>query len=219
MTRSHIARLLALGLAAAAAITAGVGAGPASHPVSASTASTVPAADSIDVDAREGDWSWPVAPPHPVTRPFEVTGPYSPGHRGIDLGVQPAAAVAAPASGVVRFAGVVVDRPVLSIAHDDGTISSFEPVEATVAIGERVERGQIVGHLSSSIRHAPQGGLHLGARVDGAYLNPLFLLGALAPAVLLPLGDRTDAGRVALEVGRPAGFHARSQHSRRPQTT
>ncbi|HEX5404843.1 MAG TPA: M23 family peptidase, partial [Pseudonocardiaceae bacterium] len=30
---------------------------------------------------------WPLAPPHPVLRPFQAPStPYGPGHRGVDLG-------------------------------------------------------------------------------------------------------------------------------------
>lgn len=137
----------------------------------------------------EGSWSWPVAPPHPVTRPFDMSGPYEAGHRGIDLGVPAGAAVAAPADGVVRFAGVVVDRPVLSIEHGDGSVSSFEPVDPAVQQGDPVERGQIIGHVSKTISHDPNGGLHLGARIDDDYLNPLLLLGELPPSVLLPIAS------------------------------
>ncbi|MGO2110984.1 MAG: peptidoglycan DD-metalloendopeptidase family protein [Pseudoclavibacter sp.] len=158
-------------------------------PVAAFAIAPLSHAAAADLDALEGSWSWPVAPPHPVTRPFELTGPYAPGHRGIDLEVAAGASIAAPADGVVRFAGVVVDRPVLSIEHDNGSVSSFEPVDAVVSAGDRVERGHVVGTLSTTVSHEPTGGLHLGARVDGGYLNPLLLLGALAPAVLLPLGD------------------------------
>jgi murein DD-endopeptidase MepM/ murein hydrolase activator NlpD len=93
--------------------------------------------------------------------------------------------VTAPDSGVVHFAGQVVDRPVLSIEHEGGILSSFEPVKPSVAAGDPVERGEAIGILQSG--HGDCGTcLHLGARIDGEYVNPLLLLGELQPAILLP---------------------------------
>src|SRR5690606_40582057 len=61
-------------------------------------------------------WAWPLAAPHPVVRAYLAPpAPYAAGHRGIDIRSSPAAEVRAPADGVVHFAGVVVDRAVLSI--------------------------------------------------------------------------------------------------------
>jgi hypothetical protein len=152
------------------------------------------ASASLSASARAAPrWSWPLPAPHPVVTSFEKPEEvWSPGHRGIDIGGSDAGAVVlAPDAGVVRFAGVVVDRPVLSIEHADGVLSSFEPVTATVAAGEAVERGQPVGVLEAG--HC--GGascLHLGARIDGEYVSPLLLLGELRPSVLLP--TRAAAG-------------------------
>lgn len=124
--------------------------------------------------------------PHPVVRGFEAPAAvWSPGHRGIDVGAPVGAVVIAPESGVVHFAGVVVDRPVVSLEHAGALLSSFEPVEATVSRGQHVERGQPVGILRAG--HCDGSAcLHLGARVDGRYVSPLVLLGAARWAVLLP---------------------------------
>ncbi|RIJ51801.1 M23 family peptidase [Clavibacter lycopersici] len=133
-------------------------------------------------------WAWPVDPPHTVTRPFEAPAtPYGPGHRGIDIAVEPGAEVRAPADGTVSFAGVVVDRPVVSVQHADGFVSSVEPVVPLVAAGDHVVAGQVIGTLAAEPRHEPDGGLHLGARLHGAYVDPALLLAALRHAVLLPL--------------------------------
>lgn len=131
-------------------------------------------------------WSWPVAAPHPIARPFVAPEtPYSAGHRGVDVRAPAGSEVRAPADGVVHFAGFVVDRPVLSIRHSGGVLSSFEPVEPLVATGDRVERGQVVGLLLPG--HCTTPCLHLGARVDGGYVNPLLFLGGLDHAILYPL--------------------------------
>ncbi|UUK64903.1 M23 family metallopeptidase [Clavibacter sepedonicus] len=127
-------------------------------------------------------------PPHTVTRPFQApTTTYGPGHRGIDIAVDPGAEVRAPADGTVSFAGVVVDRPVVSIRHADGLVSSVEPVVPLVAAGDSVVAGQVIGTLAESPRHERDGGLHLGARLHGEYVDPALLLAALQHAVLLPL--------------------------------
>lgn len=139
-------------------------------------------------DALAGTWAWPIAPRPAVTRRFELEHPYAAGHRGIDLAAPAGAPVLAPAGGTVRFAGFVVDRPVLSIDHGNGVLSSFEPIDADVAEGEAVVAGQRIGTVSGSSVHAPSGGLHLGARLDGGYVDPLGLLGSIPRAVLLPAG-------------------------------
>jgi len=131
-------------------------------------------------------WSWPVAPPHPVLRPFQAPEHrWSPGHRGIDVGAPVGAAVTAPDDGVVHFAGTVVDRPVLSMRHADGVLSSLEPVATTLHVGEAVTRGQVVAELVAG-HDCPSECVHLGARIDGEYVSPLMMLGEGRPSVLLP---------------------------------
>ncbi|MBF4623967.1 M23 family metallopeptidase [Clavibacter sp. VKM Ac-2872] len=149
------------------------------------TADGPPAAATATPAAR---WAWPVDPPHAITRPFQApTTAYGPGHRGIDIAAPPGAAVRAPADGTVSFAGFVVDRPAVSIRHADGLVSSLEPVVPAVAAGDVVVAGQVVGTLAAEPRHEPDGGLHLGARLHGDYVDPALLLAALRHAVLLPL--------------------------------
>ncbi len=131
-------------------------------------------------------WAWPVPAPHTLARPYIAPAtPYSAGHRGIDIRSPAGTEVRAPADGVVHFAGVVVDRPVISIRHAGGVLSSFEPVEPFVATGDRVRRGEVIGVLLPG--HCASPCLHLGARVDGEYVNPLLFLGGLDHAVLYPL--------------------------------
>lgn len=114
--------------------------------------------------------------------------PYSGGHRGIDLAVAPRAAIVAAESGVVRHAGWVVDRFVVSIDHGDGIISSIEPVEPAVAQGDVVSRGAPIGHVSPGA-HCAAACAHFAVRVDGEYVSPLLFLGGVPRAVLLPMHD------------------------------
>ena len=59
-----------------------------------------------------GAWTWPVEGPRVVLRPFLAPPtPYGAGHRGADLAATASGVpVRAATSGVVHFAGVVVDR-------------------------------------------------------------------------------------------------------------
>ena len=135
-------------------------------------------------------WSWPTPAPHALSRPFLAPAtPYGPGHRGIDItssGTESSGAVIrAPADGVVHFAGVVVDRPVLSIRHPGGLLSSYEPVATTLVEGDPVSRGEVIGTLEDG--HCSEVlCLHFGVRLDGEYVNPLLLLGGLPRSMLLP---------------------------------
>ena len=133
--------------------------------------------------AAGGDWLWPVDPPRVVDRPFIAPAtPYSAGHRGADF--RAGASLYAPAGGTVRFAGVVVDRPVLSIDHGGGVISSYEPVVASVAKGDVVAAGQVIGTIMGGHCRSPC--VHMGVRVDGEYVSPMSFFGQIPRAILLP---------------------------------
>ena len=121
-----------------------------------------------------------------MTRAFLApASPYAAGHRGIDLAAAAQQPVLAPRDGVVSFAGLVVDRPVLSITQPGDVIVTVEPVDAVVAVGDRVHAGQTIGTVGSG-GHCPPGCLHLGVRLHGSYVSPLLYLGELPRAVLLP---------------------------------
>lgn len=152
----------------------------------ASAESPAPAAPvTRDGDTAGGHrWLWPVPGPRAIARPFIAPAtPYGPGHRGVDLRAV-TDAVLAPAGGVVHFAGSVVDRPVLSIRHPGGFISSYEPVSTELTAGDAVVRGQRIGTLHPG--HCTSRCLHFGVRLHGQYINPLLLLGGVPRAVLLP---------------------------------
>ncbi|WP_406567069.1 M23 family metallopeptidase [Gordonia metallireducens] len=145
------------------------------------------------------------AAPHPYSaplspRPTVVTGfdapekRWQPGHRGVDLAAVPGVVVSAAGAGRVRFAGRVAGRPVVSVQHPDGLITTYEPVEATVDEGAHVYRGEPIGTLVAGHRHPgcpTPACLHWGARRgagrEAEYLNPLGLLGAVRVR-LKPLG-------------------------------
>lgn len=140
-----------------------------------------------------GRWQWPLPEPHRVVRAFEPPqDPYGPGHRGIDVAVPEGlgAPVRAVEAGTVRFAGEVAGRGVLSVLHSDGLISTYEPVEASVQQGDVLAAGEQIGVIAeaepSPAHCAGAICLHLGARQGEEYLDPLLLLGARGPSVLLP---------------------------------
>ena len=92
-----------------------------------------------------------------------------------------------PADGVVTFAGVVVDRPVLTLDVGDDLLVSFEPLEAAVVMGQGVARGEVIGRVSQG-GHCGAECLHVGVRLRGAYISPLLFFDRVPRAVLLPLG-------------------------------
>lgn len=113
--------------------------------------------------------------------------PWGPGHRGIDLKASIGQDVLSPGDGVVTFAGLVVDRGVISIRHTSGLVSSLEPVAATVEVGAVVEAGEVVGAVTGERGHCDRTCLHWGVREDGQYINPLDVLKGFGPVRLLPL--------------------------------
>lgn len=150
---------------------------------------TTPASAVGDPAAAAPDtaWTWPVGPPVLMLEPFRAPPtPYAAGHRGVDLAAAPGDAVRAPARGVVSFAGPVAGRPVLSIDHGGGVVSSIEPVSPWVAAGDVVGHGEPVGAVAMG-GHCDDACVHLGVRVHGLYVSPLIFLGGVPRAVLLPL--------------------------------
>ncbi|KQR25094.1 murein hydrolase activator EnvC family protein [Microbacterium sp. Leaf151] len=128
-------------------------------------------------------WVWPVEHVQ-VVRPYEAPAhAYGPGHRGLDL--SSGEVVRSPADGHVAFAGEVAGRPVVTIDHGGGLVTTLEPVASDLAVGDAVARGAPVGRLTAGGHTAPRT-LHFGVRLDGEYVNPLRLLGGVPRAVLLP---------------------------------
>lgn len=131
-------------------------------------------------------WMWPVDSAREVTSPFQAPAhDYGPGHRGIDIASAVGESVRAPTEGVVAFRGVVVDRPLLTIDHGDGVVTTFEPVESTLMPGTAVARGDVIGTVATG-GHSPAGELHIGVRYDDVYINPMLMFGEVPRAILLP---------------------------------
>lgn len=135
-----------------------------------------------------------MAPQPQVVRPFDPPeSAYGPGHRGIDLAAEPGQPVMAAADGVVTHSGVVAGRGTVTVLHGSGVASTYEPLGERVETGTVLARGEAVGALADGVAGvaghcAPASCLHLGARLDGTYLDPMLLLGRVR-IVLLPLQD------------------------------
>ena len=181
----------------------------AGGPASAQPAAPVTAAAAARTAAPAGAWSWPVdatggAPA--VLRPATLPSrPWQPGHRGVDLAAAPGQAVLAPVDGVVVAAGRVAGRGVVSIRSAWGWRATLERVDPSVAVGDAVSRGQVVGALSapggSGAEHCGalsclHWGVRRGSGAQVVYRDPLALL--RRPVRLLPVPGWAVAG-----VGRP----------------
>jgi hypothetical protein len=135
-------------------------------------------------------WTWPVD--GPVLRPFKLASdPYAAGqHRGIDIGAPTGAAVRAPASGTVSFAGTVPGGGrTLAIRTSDGySVTLVHLGTIGVSRGTQVEEAATVGTIGPSGDPAgPEPYVYLGIRVasdPNGYRDPLTFLPArpaLAP--------------------------------------
>ncbi|MEV0360054.1 M23 family metallopeptidase [Nocardia sp. NPDC050697] len=139
-------------------------------------------------------FDWPLRPRPVVLRRFDnPEHDWLPGHRGVDLGATPGSPVLAAGDGIVVFAGTVAGKPVVSLRHDGGLRTTYEPVEPGVTAGTRVTRGSPIGTLATGHEGCPAlACLHWGARRDPTirnrpqYVDPLGLL-RLAPLRLKPL--------------------------------
>jgi len=132
---------------------------------------------------------WPLEPRPEVVRGFDPPdSPYGAGHRGVDLAGAPGRPVRAALGGRVTFAGRLAGKGVVVVDHG-ATRTTYEPVAASVSVGDRVAAGDRIGRLLVPGSHCfPAACLHWGwiRNADDVYLDPLRLVGA-GPVRLLPL--------------------------------
>lgn len=174
--RGGVARVAALALCATAVVIGGLEA-----PARAAT--------------RPGEYRWPVV--GPVIAAFDPPEtPYGSGHRGIDIAAAVGTVVVAPAEGVVRFAGPVGGSLFVTLDHGGGIVTTYSWLSSILMRrGDDVATGDPIattgtGHAAAAIPH-----LHLGAKIDDEYVDPLSLLGPLplwelirlAPLAALPV--------------------------------
>jgi len=128
----------------------------------------------------------PPSPPPAVVRPFDPPAQaWEAGHRGVDLAASTGAPVRSLSAGVVGTAGTVAGKPVVTVLLPGGHRVTYEPVLATVAPGQSVVRGQVLGEVAPAGGHCggQVGCLHVGLRAGDAYLDPTILI---SRAVLKP---------------------------------
>jgi murein DD-endopeptidase MepM/ murein hydrolase activator NlpD len=136
-----------------------------------------------------GGFAMPLSPRPTIHRRFEQPrDQWSRGHRGVDLLASVGQPVLSPGEGVVAFSGVIAGRGVITVRHSGELRTTYEPVDARLASGRRVHRGDALGVISPAAGHCvPLTCLHWGAISGMTYRDPLTLLGIGRP-VLLPLG-------------------------------
>ena len=132
-----------------------------------------------DPGSAEDGLRWrPPVTPVVVVRHFDPPEQrWLPGHRGVDLRTSQGAPVRAAGDGRVAFAGILAGRGVITIDHGD-LRTTYEPVDARAAVGERVHAGETIGTVGNGTGHCGSGRcLHLGLRRGREYLDPMLLLG------------------------------------------
>ncbi|HPU12541.1 MAG TPA: peptidoglycan DD-metalloendopeptidase family protein [Aeromicrobium sp.] len=120
-------------------------------------------------------WVWPLGDQQ-VERQFDPpASDYGPGHRGIDIPGKPGETVRAVAVGTVTFAGEVAGVPTITISHGVER-STYQPVKASVRVGDAVDAGQRIGRLGGSHPSCRTTCLNLGRLRGDNYLDPAALL-------------------------------------------
>jgi murein DD-endopeptidase MepM/ murein hydrolase activator NlpD len=144
---------------------------------------------------------WPLQPRPAVVRGFDPpSDPWGAGHRGVDLAGEVGETVRASLGGTVTFAGALAGRGVVVVDHGS-TRTTYEPVTASVAVGDVMSAGAPLGVLAVIGSHCfPAACLHWGwiRNADDVYLDPLRLIGLGSPVRLLPLWRPTPVARPVL---------------------
>jgi murein DD-endopeptidase MepM/ murein hydrolase activator NlpD len=137
--------------------------------------------------APGGTWAWPVH--GPVIRGFDPPDtPFGGGHRGIDIAVAPGTPILAAEAGTVSFAGRVGGELFVTIVHGGGLSSTYSWISSTtVRKGELVSRARPIGTTGTGPPGASLPHLHLGAKFDGEYVDPLLLLAPVGVQDLIRL--------------------------------
>ena len=105
----------------------------------------------------------------------------------LDLAAEVGSTVRAAGPGTVTWAAPLPGRGVVVVSHPDGRRTTYEPVAASVHVGDDIVAGDVLGVIDHGDVHC--GGLlsclHWGLRRGRDYLDPMLLLRRGRP-VLLP---------------------------------
>ncbi len=144
--------------------------------------------------APSRDGLWPLSPRPQVVEGFDPPDQvWGAGHRGVDLLGHVGQPVHTSLGGTVSFARPLAGRGVVVVDHG-GVRTTYEPVSASVQVGDVLGPGDVIGTLQRVSSHCfPLTCLHWGLRRGDAYLDPLTLVGA-GPIRLLPLSGPVQPG-------------------------
>lgn len=137
--------------------------------------------DLSQVAQPGGVWEWPLPGMPEVVKHLDLPDqPWLPGHRGIDLAGLITAPVLAVEAGTVTYSGSIAGVGIVSVTHDSGIRSTYQPVTDRITRGARVRAGDQIGSLGGFGSHClVRACLHLGAvRGERDYLDPLLFLHA-----------------------------------------
>lgn len=152
-----------------------IGVAPLGPPHSPSVAAGLIGIDASTPMPISPRWRAPLPGPLIVRRGFHPPStPWTRGHRGVDLAASTGSRILAAGSGRVVFAGLLAGRGVISIEHAPGVRTTYEPVRAVVRVGNVVRAGDVIGRLTSDVRHRDR--LHWGLRIRNGYADPMRLL-------------------------------------------
>lgn len=126
----------------------------------------------VATESCQALYSWPVRNPN-VTNDFDgPEQPWLPGHRGVDLDAAEHTQLIAPADGTIAFVGKVAGKDVVTIKHNNGVTSTFEPATTTSAIGDKVSKEQPFAMVSGESDHCEETCVHWGLKQSDTYLDP-----------------------------------------------
>jgi len=103
--------------------------------------------------------------------------------------------VRAAGAGRVSYAGLLAGRGVVVVVHGD-LRTTYEPVTASVRVGQQVAAGAVLGQLTAGHPGCPGTCLHWGLRRGEVYVDPVQLVHR-GPSRLLPLPAPAGATRPA----------------------
>ncbi len=156
--------------------------------------------------SASGVWQWPIK--GPILRGYDPpASPYGSGHRGIDIGAPVGTPVVAPATGKVTFAGKVGGHLFVTIDHGGGVSSTYSWLTSiSVHNGAVVAAGDIVAHSGGGHPGDVKPSLHMGVKLNGAYVDPLDYLGPIDISGFIRLAPLIGAQPSAAAAPRPPPF-------------
>jgi murein DD-endopeptidase MepM/ murein hydrolase activator NlpD len=145
--------------------------------------------------APRAGFGWPLPGTPSVDRGFTPPATaWGAGHRGVDLRGYDGEPVLSAGAGRVTYAGLLAGRGVVTVTHEGGLRTTYEPVSPRVRVGQLVSLGTPLGTLTTGHASCRPGVvcLHWGLLRGETYLDPLGLVAA-QHVRLLPLQEAPPA--------------------------